>query len=260
VSVYFLKLASWALYPLSWILILLILSFVFAAFRKRWLSQTTLLSALALLWIASMPITGQYTSQWLEQQYPMQTLDRITTADAIVLLGGGMGGEAPPERLHPDLGDAADRVWYAAQLQLAGKAPVIIASGGSFSWKGEVQTEAAAMHQLLVQLSVPSESIIEEGKSLTTYENAINSAVLLHQIAARRVILVTSAAHMPRALAVFQKQLPEMVFIPATTDVRALPLESSLLNWLPQTGGLARTTEAWHEWVGYAMYISKGWI
>jgi len=260
VSVYLLKLASWVLYPLSWALLLMILSFMLSFFHRRLLSRATFILALSVLWVAAMPVTGQYALQSLERQYPMQAMDTMTTADAIVLLGGGMGGEAPPERLHPDLGDAADRVWYAAQLYLAGKAPIIIASGGVFSWKGEVQTEAAAMRQLLGQLSVPMQAIVDEGRSLTTVENAANSGVILNQLSAKRVLLVTSASHMPRALKVFQKQLPDVVFVPATTDVRALPLEASLLNWLPSAGGLARTTEAWHEWVGYIMYTFKGWI
>jgi uncharacterized SAM-binding protein YcdF (DUF218 family) len=260
VSVYLLKLASWVLYPLSWVLLLLILSLVLSLFHRRLFSRTIFVLALVLLWVAAMPVTGQYALQSLERQYPMQAMDAMTTADAIVLLGGGMGGDAPPERLHPDLGDAADRVWYAAQLYLASKAPVIIASGGVIGWKGEVQTEAAAMRQLLEALSVPSQAIVDEGLSLTTFENAINSGVILDQRSVQRVLLVTSASHMPRALRVFQQQLPDIVFMPATTDVRALPLEASLLNWLPSASGLARTTEAWHEWVGYAMYVMKGWI
>ena len=259
-SVYLLKIVSWVLYPISWIVLLLVLSFLFSFFYRKVLSRVLLGLALLLLWVTAMPVTGQYLLSSLERQYPMQPIGVMTTADAIVLLGGGMGGDAPPERLQPDLGDAADRVWYAAQLYLAGKAPVIIASGGVIGWKGETQTEAAAMRQLLLQLGVPMQAIVDEGESLSTYENAMNTRPVLSQMAAKRVLLVTSAAHMPRSLAVFQKQNPDCSFIPVTTDVRALPLTNDVYNWLPQAGGLVRTTEAWHEWVGYAMYVIKGWI
>lgn len=259
-SVYLLKIASWVLYPVSWVVMLLLLSFVFSFLQRRGLSRVLLGMGLAVLWVGAMPVTGQFLLQSLERQYPMQAIGTMATADAIVLLGGGMGGDAPPERLQPDLGDAADRVWYAAQLYLAGKAPVVIASGGVIGWKGETQTEASAMRQLLVQMGVPMQAIVDEGESLSTYENAINTRPLLTQLGAKRVLLVTSAAHMPRSLAVFHQQNPDCVFVPATTDVRALPLTNDVYNWLPQAGSLARTSEAWHEWVGYAMYFVKGWI
>ena len=51
--------------------------------------------------------------------------------DAIVVLGGGMTPAAPPFLMEPDLADAADRVWYAAQLYHRGVARRIIVSGGS---------------------------------------------------------------------------------------------------------------------------------
>ena len=48
--------------------------------------------------------------------------------------------------------------------------------------------------------------------------------------------------------------------IPAATDIRVVyPLYSSLVDFLPDAGSLAQTTEAIKEWIGLAAYRVRGW-
>src|SRR4029450_10532107 len=97
---------------------------------------------------------------------PLQDRARAAAAEApaccyeaIVVLGGGMTPATPPFLMEPDLSDAADRVWYAAQLYHRGVARRIIASGGSFVEQrgGPATSEAEAMRRFLIDLGVPSE-------------------------------------------------------------------------------------------------------
>ncbi len=259
-SVYIAKLFSYFLYPLTWVVLLLLLSVISLWWQKQRLAKLSATSSLLLLSVISMPVTSQWLMHQLESRYPVQAINDIQPADVILVLGGGIHGSAPPWRLAPDLNDAADRVVYAAQLYHAGKASRILVSGGTLSWKGVQQSEASAMKALLVQLSVPESAIIEEDKSQSTYENMKNSQTILGNLGMQKVLLVTSAAHMPRSMATAFVNLPASISInAAATDIRVLAVGGDLLDYLPQASGLAMFTQAWHEWVGWLVYRLKGY-
>ena len=259
-SVYIAKLFSYFLYPLTWVVLLLLLSVISLWWQKQRLAKLSATSSLLLLSFISLPITSQWLMHQLESRYPVQAINDIQPADVILVLGGGIHGSAPPWRLAPDLNDAADRVAYAAQLYHAGKASHILVSGGTLSWKGVQQSEASAMKALLVQLSVPEFAIIEEDKSQSTYENMKNSQTILANLGMQKVLLVTSAAHMPRSMATAFVNLPASISInAAATDIRVVAVGGDLLDYLPQASGLAMFTEAWHEWVGWLVYRLKGY-
>jgi uncharacterized SAM-binding protein YcdF (DUF218 family) len=257
-SVYLSKILSLAIYPLTWIFVLLFIGLIFLAIKSHRAAAVTFSLSFIAFWIMAMPMTGQWLTHSLESQYEAKDATSYQNADVIILLGGGMAGSAPPARLNPDLNDAADRVWFAAQLYHAKKAPYIIASGGTLTWHGTTQSEARAMRLFLEQLGVPATAIIDEEQSRTTYKNALNCRSKVLYLEAKRILLVTSAAHLPRAMAVFQKLYPESEIIPVATDVRVIEVGEDLLDWLPQAGGIGMLTEAWHEWLGLLIYRLKG--
>jgi uncharacterized SAM-binding protein YcdF (DUF218 family) len=157
--------------------------------------------------------------------------------DAIVVLGGGVTPAAPPFLMEPDLADAADRVWYAAQLYHRGIAQRIIVTGGSLLplGGGLATTEAEGMRRFLVDLGVPSEAIVSEGNSLNTLENIHN---VRQMVGEARAALVTSAYHMPRALKIARQGNLNVGAFP--TDWR-LPPEArpSWENWVPSIAAMA---------------------
>jgi uncharacterized SAM-binding protein YcdF (DUF218 family) len=165
--------------------------------------------------------------------------------DAIVVLGGGMTAAVPPFLMEPDLADAADRVWYAAQLYHRGVARRIIVSGGSLSPlnTGPATTEAEAMRRFLIDLGVPADAIVSEGNSLNTLENIRNVRAMVGD---GRVALVTSAYHMPRALKIARQ---------GNLDVGAFPTDWHLPakarpaweNWIPSVGAMAWSSTALRE-------------
>lgn len=104
------------------------------------------------------------------------------------MLGGGITA-GPPDGLYPDLGAAADRVWHAARLFHAGKAPRVILSGGRMAWRGERPSEAAATRQFLTDLGVPAAALLFEDRSRSTRENAQYSAELIRAHGFARVLL-----------------------------------------------------------------------
>ena len=72
-------------------------------------------------------------------------------------------------------------------------------AGGNQPGQEHEQVEADAIVEMLGVLGVPREAIRMEGQSRNTRENAVNSLPLVQSLGARRVLLVTSAVHMPRA-------------------------------------------------------------
>jgi uncharacterized SAM-binding protein YcdF (DUF218 family) len=122
------------------------------------------------------------------------------------------------------------------------------------------------MATLLDRLDVPPSAIIEEPRSLNTYQNALYTKTILDEKGLNRILLVTSAFHMPRSVAIFEKLGFEV--IPAPTDFYITDgsvtgtqrtLVGNLLDLVPETGRLASTTEAIKEYIGILVYRLRGW-
>jgi len=260
---FFSKLLPLFVYPLGLTAILLGVGLIIAWKRPYLAVFPTGIALLVILmssnaWVSSLLIQSL---EW--QNLPQQELPE---ADAIILLGGSTQVPTPPRKT-VEITDAGDRVLYAAHLYKEGKAPVIIATGGRISWLNNARPEAQSMKRLLTEIGVPSSVIIEETQALNTHQNAIYTKKILDKRGITRSLLVTSAAHMPRALLTFQKQGIEVIAAP--TDFLVTKMEwqqlqrtpqATLLNWLPQAGRLQQTTQALKEYFGIVVYWLKGWI
>lgn len=209
-----------------------------------------------VLWIGSTPWLADAMSAELEGRYAALTPQATPAADAILVLGGAVAGAKPPERPTLVLGSASTRVWHAAALYKAGKAKWIVVAAGNRPAQALEQTEADAIAEMLMQLGVPRAAIVEERRSRTTRENALNALPILQKLGARRVLLVTSALHMPRAMktfvSVWNSSGPQL--IPAVTDVRGAPLRLSPVElWLPSLDALLVVTKGLKEFAGMAV-------
>ena len=256
-DLYLSKLIPLFIYPLGISLMVSILAVATLRLSPR-LARILLLIAISVLWVASTPIFSDHLCLTLEQRYPPIAVEATPTADAIVVLGGGVEGPEPP-RITLDLTDAADRVLHAARLYRAGKAPVVLVSGGVIPWLGSDLPEASSMQSLLEEWGVPGGSILAEGASRNTYENSVFTRQLLAEHGLHRVLLVTSAMHMPRALATVTSVGIDAM--PAPTDFTVIYRDHrTLIDFLPDAKALSHTTDAIKEYIGYEYYRWKGWI
>lgn len=202
--------------------------------------------ALAWLWLWSLPVASFWLRSRLEDQAGPRTIEALPSAAAIVVLGGAVEGARPPWRPYPDLRSAADRVWHAARLYRAGKAPLLVLSGGT-THEGE-QPEADAMRRLLIDLNVPASAMLLEDRSTTTTENAADTARLLQARGVRRILLVTSALHMRRARGLFERAGFDVV--PAPTDYEVSHRAFTARDLLPDAEALGGSARAIKEIVG----------
>ena len=219
------------------------------AVALRWRRTGLMWVGLALVWLYawSTPWASEALQATLERQHPAVAVSALESAPVMVVLGGGVFAPAPPLRPWPDLGRAADRVWHAARLYHAGRAPRVVLSGGVDRRIGGL-SEAEAMRVFLLDLGVPAAAIQVETGSVNTRENAAQVARLLDGWAVKRVLLVTSASHLPRATRLFERQGLEV--IPVATDVEAVDSAWDVRKLLPDAAALNRSGEAFKEWVG----------
>ncbi len=251
------KLLPLFVYPLGAAILAGIVALTLMRTRFRRLAAALLAVTLAGLWIAATPLLADWLTVRLEAEHPPVPVAEAPDADAIILLGGIVAQPLPP-RVTPDLGDAADRLLQAMRLHRAGKAPVIVVAGGNLPWERGVAPEAELIAGLLIELGVPRDALVLETASRNTRENAINTAEIFRAEGWRTGLLVTSAAHMPRALAAFRAAGLDATPVPA--DIRAAyPLYETVLDLLPDAAALARTTATLKELLGLLIYRWRGW-
>lgn len=202
--------------------------------------------ALTWLCIWSTPLASEALRATIETNTGPRNLSEIPVNRVAVVLGGGVSGPRPPERPDPDLGAAADRVWHAARLYHTGKVKQLLLSGGKVR-TGD-GSEAQAMRQFLRDLGVPDSAIWMEQDSQNTADNAHRTALWLQKQQISRITLVTSALHMPRARAAFERA--GLLVDPAPTDFEVIPMPFDLQGLLPDSGALNGSARAMKEMVG----------
>lgn len=245
------KLLPLLVYPLSLAILLCLCSCLLLwSGRRRSGALLTALAA-ALLWTASTRKAAELITARLERPYPPQRAEDMPQAGAIVILGGGTEGTVPGLGL-TDLNGGADRLVHGARLFRAGKAPLVILSGGS---PPGIRPEAEEMAELLAFMGVPADQMLLEPASRTTQENGANTVRLLQARGIRRILLVTSAYHMRRAQAVFMRLGLEV--IPAATDYQIVERADSALDWLPQADMLEMSSRSLKEYLGWAVYAAR---
>ncbi len=211
---YYLNKAAWVmLNPVTLGFVLLVLAIVFHRRARLFVSV-----ALGWLLVWFLPITMRPLAHGLEAPYASQRSMRAEdapTADAIVVLGGGVS-YSRDLWLYPHLADSAARNWHAARLYKAGKAPYVIPTG-----TGAIKADA----RLIKALGVPDAAILEEDQARNTEENIKYTLKLLREKfpneAKPRVLLVTSAWHMRRAVKLCARYAPDLEIIPIACDFRS---------------------------------------
>ena len=214
--------------------------------------------AIVSLYALSIDLVAGALQRSLESKYPSVDINTLPKSDAIVVLGGYLR-PAGGVRRYSEFMESADRLWMGSLLYRAGKAPVVLLTGGNIAFLGSRGTpEAIAAKQFLEQWGVPEAAILIEPQSQNTHENAAFSKPILAARGARQLLLVTSAFHMPRAVAIFRHE--GMDVTPVPTDYQTGWGQPELLfELVPNADALARPKIAIREWIGLTVYRLRGW-
>jgi len=199
----------------------------------------------------SLPVVSDQLWSWMEAG-AHRSYQPGVTYDAVVLLGGmtNPGGNTAETA---DWDDAVDRLIVTHELLATGHAQYAIVSGGRH--RPDQLPEAEYLAKQLEAWGIDPSRIIVEPKARNTRENATLSKALIEQHGFHRVVIVTSAIHMPRA---------EGCFRAVEQPVDTLPTDRHMVNWpgvhlVPHSENLAGSSQAIHEWVGRVVYRVMGY-
>jgi uncharacterized SAM-binding protein YcdF (DUF218 family) len=217
--------------------------------------------------LATLLVCGNgWVVQWMVRSLEWQYLppEPMPTADAIVILSGSVRAARPP-RPTVEVSDAGDRVLYGAELFRRGRAPHVICTGNIGPMTVGQRPEALDMADLLEMIGVPRSYITLETEARNTHEHPVNLCPMFRERQIGRVLLVTSAIHMPRSIAAFRHSCPEVDYIAAPTDFRItrgvpLPWYQDAMALLPTAHALADFSDATHEYIGMLYYALRGWM
>ncbi len=245
--------------PLSIVWIVLSLGWCVSAIRRRWLASSAFFLAWVVLTaVACMPLPSVLLVD-LEKQFPAAAPESIAACDVIVCLGGGIE-PAPKEPSGIHLKRGSDRVSTALVLATRHEIPHLVLGGGAYGGDPEWHSEADEVAALLREMGITGLEIHSLGICENTRDEAEKVALLVKEKDWKSIGLITSAGHMPRAHATFEKAGVPTLAIPC--NYLSSHMRLGALHWFhpPGAEGLIQFRDWLHEFIGTWFYRSKGWI
>jgi uncharacterized SAM-binding protein YcdF (DUF218 family) len=207
----------------------------------------------AILLVSSNPFVGQSLIRSVEEWATRRSVLETPAVDAIVVLSAGRVVAPGKERVS-EWGDV-NRFFGGVELYQAGKAALLVFTGAWISEEPDAPLEGDVLAAQARALGVPGDRILVTGRVANTADEAREVARLLHdrQLTAPRILLVTSAYHMPRARQVFEQQ--ELVVEPFPVDFWfSQGSQLTVLHFLPSVDALGQTQTALRELYGRGFY------
>ncbi|MGD9913751.1 MAG: YdcF family protein [Rhizobiaceae bacterium] len=243
--------------PLNLSILLMALAVLTLLLRWRRVSGTLLALAFLILAIPTWTSFGGLIIQPLEDRFARPAEPPPAIA-GIIVLGGGFDGAINQARGTYELNAGGDRMVEAAVLAHRYPAARVIVSGGSGNFIFDGEADADTAPRLLAALGIAPGRLVLENRSRDTYENAQFSRELADPQPGDTWLLVTSAFHMPRSMALFRKAGFDVV--PWPTDYRTSGREGVGFFTDNSTDALQKSTIALREWIGLVAYWLAGRI
>jgi uncharacterized SAM-binding protein YcdF (DUF218 family) len=241
------KVVSRFLFPISLVLELVLMG----AFLKR--GKKFLVAGAVLLYLFSFKPVPFLLLYPLERQYPVQSLSSLNQEVrwVIVLGGGSQSGKflPPQDQLS---GSTLKRLLEGLRICRSLPKAKVVMSGGDY--RG-LSLDAPAMQNMALAIGFPRERMILEARSWDTIDQA---RALNQLVGAEPFYLVTSASHMSRAMAMFQKLGARPIAAP--TDFNAVWEPFRIMDLFPQAGALSDTEKAFYEYLGLLWGWIKGYV
>lgn len=243
--------------PLNLALFLLLTGLALRLVSFRRLGGLFAWTAALVLFVGVWSSLGVVALQPLEDRYKRPDPAPATIA-GIIVLGGGMEGQINLARGGYELNSSGDRFVETAVLARRFPEARIVVSGGigALLLPGEADADTAL--RLFTALGVSPQRLILENKSRDTYENALFSKEMVQPGPGETWLLVTSAFHMPRSMALFRKAGFDV--LPWPVDYRTAGDEGVGLFTDNAIDSLQATTLGLREWIGLIAYWLSGRI
>jgi uncharacterized SAM-binding protein YcdF (DUF218 family) len=250
------KLVEQFVIPSNFLLLVGLLGVLLLIFRWRRLGVALAALSIVLLAICGWSPIGALALAPLENRFAIPDISQPPTG--IIMLGGAVDIHLTADRKMVAMNDGAERLTETAALSRRFPTARIFLSGGlgHINEDTTVPSESAVAKELLLSVGIAAERISMEEKSRTTCENAQETVKALSPKPGEKWLLVTSAWHMPRAVACFRSEKFEV--IPYPVDYRTRKNERWRLVNKSSSVGLEDIDIAVHEWVGLFAYWLAG--
>lgn len=208
--------------------------------------------AIVFLWVCSMPVMGNYLMSVLDGKQLKSSPQSITEhTDAIVVLSGMLITVRGEDGLITEWGDP-DRFFGGLEVWGAGKADKIIFTRGQLPWTKQSVPEGEYLKARAIERGVPKDDILVTRSVENTAQEAVAVYELMKVIDNPKIILITSAFHMPRAAQVFEDVGFSVTKYPV--DFKARVESITIMSFLPSASALFRTSLFSREMLGRLYY------
>jgi uncharacterized SAM-binding protein YcdF (DUF218 family) len=225
---------------------------------RRGLGWFVILVAVSGLWLSACSGVGQWLGQWVLKTPPALSAEAVNEIKsavkagkqplAIVVLGGGVEPLAPEYRVANLTPPSMERLRYGLWLSRETGAPVAFSGGVGWN-QADSQAEALVASRIASQdFGKPIKWL--EDRSRDTRENASYTVAMLKRDGIQRIVLVTHANHMPRAMKMFEVAAQGSMVLQAAPMAVVTRPPSQPADWLPSAAGFARVNSALHELLG----------
>lgn len=248
-SFYFVKIIQVLLMPPALMLLIMLAGLILLHWSQRY-GKVLIISGILLLVGTSLPIISDTLISNMEN-IPALSKERMknTDAQAIIILGGGSYSNAPEYGGDTVSGATLERIRYGAYIHKQSGLPILVSGGRVFNNKK--MTEAALMGKVL-ENSFHTPVRWREDQSRNTWENAQYSYRMLIPEEINKIILVTHALHMPRAVMSFKAAGFEV--IPAPLGFHHGEDSFDIFDLLPQVNTMESMRDMLHEVIGMLWY------
>ena len=228
--------------------------------RTRKWGRIWLTALLGCYWLMSTSAGAGWLEDRVDGGYePLVGTDAAADIEAIVVLsGGGNTFRNSVHEINTPGPHTAFRTLEAIRLHNMLPEARLIISGGIGDPQGLARPESEIMRRELLLAGVPNEFMVLETSSRNTQEQAINVAAILRERDIEGFVLVTSAAHMRRALATFRAQ--GLAAVPSVANTASIGMPAPRWAWLPSAEALYRSRSAMRETLAILYYRQQGWL
>ena len=231
--------------PLMLVIGLIVLGIIFN------LRKFSLVGIIVLI-LSSLPIISNKFIAYLEKDYQPIEIADVENVDAIVVLSGMIRVIGDEENLKYEFTDSVDRFFAGLDLFNNNKSPILILTRGKMPWSLGI-AEGEYLKELFIKYGVSEENIILTDAVQNTDQEAKAIKKILTEDA--KIILVTSAFHMPRAEKVFKAA--NINLIPFPVDFQNSKSKTTMMDFIPSAESLFDTSHFVREMIGRLYYNLK---
>jgi uncharacterized SAM-binding protein YcdF (DUF218 family) len=220
--------------------------------KKRWLVGV----GLGVLYVSALRPVSDFLVRGLEEWYPAVEVAACPKADAVLVLSGMLADDQRTSSTEWDR--SVDRFERGVELVQAGHAPCIVFTAARIPWQLNPESEGARLRKEALKRGIaPEQALVTDREVQNTADEGRAVRAVMQARGWKKVILVTSAFHMARAMRMMKRSGVEAIPFPA--DYSTGPhYRSDIRDIVPATVNLEGTELALREWMGMAYYALPG--